>query len=800
MKYLNGLTLLFFLISPGILRAQLYSVIGSVANNKNETIESGNAIALFAEDSSIIKGTFFINGKFRLDGLSESFFILKVTSLGYSENIQRVAKPHADSVLDVGTVYLNTATLKEVEVTARIPLFEMDGEKIKVNVENTGLSASGTALDVLRKSPTVMVGNNDNVSLFGKGAAVVYVDGQQVVSGEILKTIPSAEIKEIEIIANPSAKYDAAGRAVINIITKKNNLEGYNGSIIQNTLYGKYLYSYSGFQLNYKRLKWSASISYGLAQGRDWSTDDYYRKFSGNDGSVTTEMKNEISTVKRLSNIHYYSMGGGYSFDSLNTIRFQYNGFYNEKSVTTENENAVFKNSAPWLRLQTTTLGRPIIVNHSASIIYSGKLDTLGSELRGVVQGGGFLSDNLEYISQYLFSGNDMAVAEKRNTGMNNICILTAQADLNKSLSKKWVLETGIKNAYIANKSEIRLDNLYSGKWLADPVFLNSFSYNENISAAYFQLRYKKNKFNARAGVRGEHTVSNGFSHVANQEVISRKYFNLFPNTFASYDFTPDFTTSLSYTSRITRPSYQDMDPFINYIDSLSSFRGNPYLLPEYTGSFEASLIYMKEASFTFGYTRADNAINLVVEKAADGSDAFIATTRNLEKSESYSAGLTIPYELSWWTTYNYVGYFKNIFSYRDNGILIENKKPLLYFYAYNEFRIEKLFSLEVTFDYTSSGVDGIFIFDPFYTLSANLKRTFFKDKLTCRLMANDILSSYVMSGKSKLEGFNVNYVSRENTHYFVLALNYKFGKLKAADKADDPLNREEYERIKMNR
>ena len=119
--------------------------------------------------------------------------------------------------------------------------------------------------------------------------------------------------------------------------------------------------------------------------------------------------------------------------------------------------------------------------------------------------------------------------------------------------------------------------------------------------------------------------------------------------------------------------------------------------------------------------------MNLVVDKLNDGSDAFIATTKNLNFSETYSAGITIPYELSWWTTYNYFGYLVNSFSYNSGGSVINNSKPMFYMYLYDEFRVKKFFSLEVTFEYTSAGVDGIFTFEPFYNLSANIKKTFFK-------------------------------------------------------------------------
>jgi hypothetical protein len=799
MANFNFLTLLF-IFNFHLAKADNYAVTGKITDSLNKPIESGNAIILSAKDSSIIKGNFFMSGQFQVSEISENTIILKITAAGFQDYFQSIKRESNDSTIDVGILQLKTNnTLKEVEIISKIPLFERDGEKVKVNVENTSLSSVGTVLDVLKKSPTVMVNNNDVVSVFGKGNAIIYLDGQ-IVSVDILKTIPSSEIKEIEIIANPSAKYDASGNAVINIITKKNNLEGYNGNLIQNTLYSKYIFTYTGLRFNYKRKKWSTYVSYGFPHGITWDIDEYYRNVKSND-TTTTEMKNKLYTTRKQTNSNYYKIGLTYTIDSSSTIGFQYNGFYSKNKNITDNVNDVYKNAVPQLSIQTSTIAKPILFNNSAIINYSKKLDTLKSELTAAIQYGNFSANNLDEITQQIIIGNTINKQVRRNKGINDIQVLTSQIDLNKSFNKKWTFESGLKNSYILNQSEINLENYSSSdEWISDPTYFNGYKYTEDILAGYTQLRFSKNKINIRAGARAEYTNSKGFSKITNTQVINRTYLNIFPSAYLGYDFTKDLNASLTYTSRISRPTFQDMNPFINFIDSLSSFRGNPYLLPSYTHSAEASIVYMKEASLTCNYTRTNGAMNLVVDKLNDGTDSFIATTKNLNYSETYSAGITIPYELSWWTTYNYFGYMLNKFSYNSEGVIIENKKPMFYVSLYDEFRVKKIFSMEVTFEYTSSGVDGIFGFDPFYNLGATLKKTFFKDKLTCRLIANDILSTSYTKSHSKVEGYNVNYISKNNSHYFLFSLNYRFGKLKANDYKDKAVNQEEYDRIKMNK
>lgn len=777
-----------------------YTIIGKVVDDESKSIEHGNVIALSTKDSSIIKGTFFMSGQFEINGISDTDFFLKITVLGFQEQFQQVSRQKNDTLIDVGTIQLTiNNTLKEVEVISKVPLFERDGEKVKVNVENSALSSVGTALDVLKKSPTVKVDNSDNVSVFGKGGAVIYVDGQQITSVDILKTISSTEIKEIEIISNPSAKYDASGKAVINIITKKNNLEGYSGNLIQIASYGKGLLTYTGLRFNYKRKKWSTFISYGIPHGQDWKTDEYSRSAKNND-STTIVMKNNISTVLNQTSFHNYRVGATYAFDSASSLGIQYTGYYYQSTNYSDNINDVFKSAVPLLTIQTNTISKPIKSMNSANIYFAKKIDTLQSEYSLTAQYGSFNSTNSDEITQQIFKGNNSNEQTKRNSGINAIQIFTAQAGLIKAFNKSWKLESGIKGSDISNQSKINLENYSAGVWISDPAYFNGFKYSESILAGYSQLRYSKNEINVRVGGRVEYSDSDGLSKISGQQVIKREDLNLFPSAFLGYDLTKNINTSLTYSSRIIRPSFQDLDPFVNFIDSLSSFRGNPYLLPSYTHSLEASVIYMQQASIVFGYSRTNGEMALVVDKLNDGTSAFIATTKNLNFLETYSVGAIIPYELGWWTTYNYLGYMKNTFTYKSGGDVVQNKKPTFYMYLYDEFRVKKILSIEVTFEYTSAGADGIFTFEPFSNLSANIKKTFLKDKLTFRLTANDILSTSFKTGSSNVNGYNVSYISKANTHYFGVSLNYRFGKLKENVDKEKGVNKEEYDRIKKGK
>ncbi len=562
MKRTFTFLLILFLFQVARSQSGYFSVTGNVVDKENKPVVVGNVIALSFKDSTILKGEAFTEGKFKLDGLSDVKFILKITSVGFKEDLQIVQRQSQDSIINAGTITLFPNTdLNEVNVVAKIPLFEKDAEKTMVNVENTVLSTAGTILDVLRKSPGLLVSQSDNVSVFGKGNALIYIDGQLITSNEILKSIPSSDIKSIEIISNPSAKYDANGRAVINIITKKSNLQGYTGNLIQNTWYGKYLMSYSNVRLQYKNKKWLVFAGYGFSAGSSWTSNDYTRGFNNSLGD-TVGMINHIFEKNTQTNPHNYRTGVTFTPDSLNTFGFQYNGFFRQSASENNNTNTISENGTDIFSLHTTTHGKSTNINNAATLNYNRKLDTLGGDLNVTAQYANFSSVNVQNILQNTIIGNSSNSQDKRNTGNNTIQILTGQADLNKPINKAWKLELGLKNSYIPKTGKINFENRNSnGDWIADTAYFNGFNYTENVFAQYGQIRYHKNKLSARAGIRGEHTRANGYSFVQNKKVIDRNYYNLFPSAFIGYDFTKDLNAGLVYSSRISRPSYQDMDP-----------------------------------------------------------------------------------------------------------------------------------------------------------------------------------------------------------------------------------------------
>lgn len=778
-----------------------YSITGTISDKNNKLIQSGYVIALQQKDSSIIKGAFFMDGNYRLENIIEDSIILKLSSSGYVDLLKKLNRNNTDTMLNTGnTVLANTNLLKEITVSAKIPLFENDGEKIRINVANTNLGSGGTAIDVLRKSPGIMVTGNNKVSIIGKGEPIIYIDGQRLTSAEVLKNLPASEIQSIAIIRNPSSKYDAAGNAIINIITKKANLHGYNGSIMQNYIYGKNLYLLNNIQFNASKGKWSLNSGYGFNIGKTWESDLFTRKFIENDSAIF--MNNNIYELEHCLGMHNYRVGMYYRPDSLSTIGITYNGFYNLTNYHVANTNDIYRETIKQTGLKTSSLQKYTVLNHNNGVTYTRRGDTLGSELFTGLNYGNYISKNNDAIEQNVTTQTAITGQQKRSRGYSNIRLITANVDIKEFFNRHWTIEAGLKESYVDKKGGVKFDNLSGGSdWIPDSNYVNGFNFSENIFAGYTELRYKNGNFSSRIGLRSEITRSDGFSQLLNTKVFSRNYTNLFPSAFVGYNFPHDITAGITYSSRIRRPDYELLDPFIDYIDSVSSERGNPFLLPDYSTSLEANLIVDEEISLlTFGYNRTNGAITQVVEKLDDGSNGFVIIGRNIDYSESYSIGTTLPWEEEWFTTANYFGFFWNTFTYRQNGQVVQNFKPMFYMYLYGELRLRKLFSLEANYEYYGSGVDGIFEFNPFSMLNLSIKRSFFNNKLTCMFSANDLLRGYREWGKSRIPDYDIGYNSLYNTHNYTLQLTWNFGRLRPTDKEERSTNKEEYERIKMEK
>ena len=771
-----------------------YGLMGTVIDADAKPIESGNLIVLDPSDSTVIKGIHFWDGKYELFGIIPRDVILRFTSDGLKDVFIAKSFPENQSLFDLGETKLNEKIqeLEGVEIVHRKPMYTREVGKLVVNVEGTILSERGTILELLKSAPNVIVRSDGGVSVAGKGTAIVYIDGQRVISMDMLSAMSSDLVSKIEIIENPSSKYDAEGNAVIEIITKSGALNGYQGNIgLRGMKRTESQVAYWG-NLQYRKNWFSMYASVGQYSGAVNEVEQYYRDVYG---SNPVQMENDVD--KRYN--HKFDTWGYLDFDfrldSLNTLFINYAITRLKSELEIDNVNLIYDDATFLGDLTSDSKGVQNHMMHSISGGYVRTLDTLESEISLTGQYTNFNIDANNRITQISDFGTPVT-SYFRNNNTNSIRVYSGNLDYVKNWSDKIKLNFGAKNSYVTNESAINFEYQLNDSWFTDVDLRNQFDFYENILAGYGELSGKLNKLSYNTGVRYEWTTTKGNSFISGTGVVNREYQNFFPNVQLNYEITKDLILGASYNNRIKRPSYQDLDPFINYIDSVSAFRGNPQLVPAISQNAELSLVYMEYASITFGYAKTKNPMYLTVEQNI-GQNTFNAIVKNIESSETMSLGVVLPYELPWWTTFNAFGYQLNRFEYNDNAALVVNNRPTFYMSLYNEFRIKKWFDIEVTYDYVSPGSDGIFLVKPYQSLGASIARKFLDDKLSVRFSVFDALFQEKEQAESTLTGFYVGYTSRSDTRSLMLTAVWNFGKMRDDSMKGKMIDKDERDRVK---
>lgn len=768
-----------------------YRVSGIISSQQDSLVPFCNVLVLKYQDSSIVKGEVSQDGKFEIEGIQLDTGLIKITAVGFEPFYQLFYKP-AENKLLLNDIVLEITEIKGVEIVATRPIFTSKGDRIEVDVENSALADQGTAFDVLRSSPKIMIGSNDNITVVGKGSPMIYIDNQPIGSVEILKSLPSNEIKSIEIIENPSAKYDASGAAVILIHTKKQNLNGYQVSIMNNTKIGRKTTNYTGLNFDYKKGKFGIQTFYGFFFGNNWNVNYIDREIYY--PTDTIKMDNNVQDITKYLGNHNYKLSLFYNPDSVSNINILYNGFFKTSVSSVDNTNTLTSNQSGNALIYSNTQAHNRMFNNTIQLNYSRNLDTLGSLIYSGIQYSGYSTKNNDSIAE----NNELTFPNRLNLNNSDINFASGKLDFEKKWNKDWGLDVGAKYTYVFNTGDSEFGDIFpNGEWVGTPALQADFNYNEHILGVYAEGSKKIGPVYIRAGVRSEWTRTKGNSSQYNVAIADTGYINFFPSFLFTWDMAKNWKLNLNYNRRINRPSFQDMTPYVDYVDSLSAFIGNPFLKPSYTHETELSIVFMEFASLEVGYAYEKNAITLFVEKDPN-SDAFVAQERNIDYQQSLSIGLNIPYQKKWWTTYNGFGMNYNMSKIQLENTVIIPKKPMFYVYLYNKLAIPKTFDLEVTYIYHSSGVQGIFEFFPSHNLSISISRKFFDNKFNIRLSGNDLLRLQNQGGTSALDGYNVRYQEYWNSFNMTISLTFTFGKLqKKGDNFKTKFDGDEKNRIK---
>lgn len=787
-----------FLIATFFINFSFSQIIvqGKVESN-GDTLLYYNVLVLNSSDSTFIKGDHFSGELFSISQINQNNFLVKITSLEFRDTIIPVYTTNNKEIVDLGLVSLyKENSLDEVIIQSKKPLFEKVNGSTIVNVDGTLLGLSTSFTELLGKTPNVKVSENQ-VDVFGKGKALVYLNGKQV-PYERLSSLPVNQIKKIEIITNPSAKYDAEGKAVINVITKTNSAVGFNGQIIENFTQGIYAQSTSSLNLNYRTKKIYLYTDYSFNTGKDWNKGKTVTGISQGLEKYSNESNHEEHN--RMTDISNGRFGVAYNLNDHSEVSVQYDGLYHKYDLKVSDISNIENESNGYLaKIIAENKGQTVNKNNSVSLNYSNDLDTLGSTFFLGGQYCDFTTNLYDQIHEQIFSGiSILNEADRVNDGLSKIQLITGQVDYLKVFKNKSTLELGTKYSGVNNDGRVNFKSkqINSQQWIDYPQFSNSFLYLENVVALYTQ--YSKEitkKWHTSAGIRSEISKVDGFSRTYDKKVIDTTYINFFPTFKLSYAKSEQLSFDFNFSSRINRPFYQDIDPFVWYNDSLFSTQGNPLLKPEICYSTEFEIVY-KDYSAKFGYMNSVNTMRLLPKTGNNGANSILLSTYNFKASQQLYCFLYVPFETKFINSYNTInGTYESLTSYEEN---VTNQKPTpqLYLYSYNQLSFVKFCKIDISGEYSSKYSDGLNSWKAKYTFGLGASKKFCNNKLSTSILVNDFLRTYREQRSSQIGIFQVDSDKKFNTFYVRFTISYKFGRLKDVKPTNKGINEDELNRI----
>lgn len=647
-------------------------VTGKIIDAQNNNALSYASIRLFkSTDSSFVSGAITDeSGAFIVDIVPGAYYALS-EFIGYkplkTSGIQVTA---ANTPLNIGNIKLaaSARTLDEVTVQAEKSTMELALDKKIFNVGKDLANAGGTAVDILTNIPSVAVDVEGNVSLRGSGNVRILIDGKpsglvSIKGGSGLQQLQGNIIERVEIITNPSARYEAEGMSgIINIVLKKERKEGFNGSfdiITGNpTNYGV------AANVNYRKKNLNFFINYTVSFRNTPGRNKQYQELYRNDSTFITE-KSMTSKLRGQNN----SARGGldYYFNSKNVLTAAYTY---RISKGKRFSNIDYKDYLGNVNNLTGTTNRTqdekeTEPNSEYALTYKKTFDRKGREFTADVRYLDNWEDSDQYYGQQSYSPGGVKNTPfilQRALNYETEKQLLFQADYVHPFAKDGKFETGARISSRDMTNDYAVTQQTDAGWVPVAGLTNDFLYNERINAAYGIIGNKTGKLSYQAGLRAEWT---GVTTTLKQtnEVNERNYANLFPSVHVTYDLAKQNALQLSFSRRVRRPQYNDLTPFATYSDNRNYWSGNPDLNPEFTNAFELGHIkYMEKGSITSSlYYRHTNG-KIISIKTVDPDGVSFTRPENLGTEDAYGAEFTASHTLyQWWKLDGSVNFFRSM-------------------------------------------------------------------------------------------------------------------------------------------
>ncbi|HNF01180.1 MAG TPA: outer membrane beta-barrel family protein [Ferruginibacter sp.] len=769
-------------------------VAGSIKDNTGKALGNATIMLYSAKDSALKKTAVSDSkGNYEMLAIKPGRYFVSSTVVNMQKTNSAVFEVKENETTTVADLVTQPAakSLDAVTVSSKKPMVEVKADKTILNVEGTINAVGNDGLELLRKSPGVIVDKDDNLSLAGKTGVRVYIDGKpSPLTGSdlanYLKSLQSAQIEAIEIITNPSAKYEAAGNAgIINIKLKKNLTIGTNGSVNAGYNIGIYAKYNAGISLNHRNTKVNIFGNYNFNENKNEFNIKSYR--TAPDSSF--DQKNKIINHNKGS--HNFKAGMDYFINKKSTIGVVVNGNISDTRAYTEGPMQILYTPTGVVDRSVFATGdnkmKRSNVNFNANYRYA---VTGGSELNIDVDYGFFNLRNNQFQPNDYYNGNgSVKLYSSSNTMVSptDIRIYSLKVDYEQNFFKGR-LGYGGKIGFVNTDNNFNRTSVEGSKVTGES---NLFSYDENINAAYVNYNRGFKGFMIQAGVRVENTNSKGRStgiinNGSNSQFdssIKRSYVDLFPSFAVTFNKNPMSQWGLTYSRRIDRPAYQDLNPFEFRLNDYTYMKGNTQLTPQYTNSYGITHTYRYKLNTRLNYSRVKDIFTQVPD--ISGSKSLL-TKKNMATQDVISLNISYPFQYKWYSFFSNINgsWSKYRADFGGGSRVVNQEVYTLSAFMQNSFKLGKGFTAELSGFYNSPSIwQGFFRSKAIYSIDAGIQKTVFKGKGTLKVAVGDVFNTLKFRGESDFSGQQSTFYGKPESRQFKMSFNMRFGRtqIKAA-------------------
>lgn len=785
---MTKIPLLFVVLCISISSYSQNFIKGSVTDSTQSPVSFCAMALMNAKDSGLVKGNISDSaGNYIFEKIKSGDYFVKFTAVGYKATSTGTFSVDSLSQITLPTQIVKNegVNLKEVSVAVYKPAIEFKKGMIVMNVENDIIAKGNTVLDLLRRLPGVMVDAQNNITINGAGDAKFMIDErlQQMPSPQVvdmLAGMSADNVSKIELIKNPPARYDAAGTGgLINIVTKRAKVKGYNGNIAFGASQGERSRWGPSASFNYKAKKLSlfSSFSYG-----HWDHINHQKleRTITTDGS--TETINSYGINEGWQSV--FSGSGGIEYDVTKNMLI---GFY-------VNGN---KNDDRWLQTYNTGVGNSTFFNYSKTnssveekydtrspnynLSLLQKIDSTGGQIRLSLAYSNYFEKVDKKMNYQFFDNNDIEVTPASkytslaNRDYNNY---NGKLDLNKTFKNKLTLESGIKASYQDDQDNTKwnLSNLATGFFVGDTTFNIKYNYRERILAAYTTLSRSWDKIGFSIGLRAEETdVDINFK--SSNYRYKRNYLTFFPSGSLDFNLNKKNTLTMAYSYRLRRPHSSMLNPVRQFNDQLNYGVGNSEIRPQFNHHMNLDYNWNQVVTVSLGYDKQKD-FTFYYSYTPDSSRVVIDTLANLPKMDNGYLSLSAQHRIKWYSFQTFVVGQYQAFYGELNGEDVTSQTMSVYFNLNQEFYLPKDFKIALWVGRGSEFQHGPQTYHPRSAVHLSVDKAFFNKKLNITLALHDVLYKDYFSLTTKYSDQSSYWYDRMDTRRFRIRISYRFGKM----------------------